>query len=36
LGLAILATEFRWAKDWLTAGRRWIRSLRTSARGKSE
>jgi uncharacterized protein (TIGR02611 family) len=26
LGLAILATEFRWAKNWLTATRQWIRS----------
>jgi uncharacterized protein (TIGR02611 family) len=26
LGLAILATEFRWAKRWLAAVRQWIRS----------
>jgi tellurite resistance protein TerC len=30
LGLAILATEFRWAKNWLAATRQWFRKrLRT-------
>lgn len=37
LGLAILATEFRWAKNWLTATRQWIRNrLRKYSRGKNE
>jgi cation-transporting P-type ATPase F len=36
LGLAVLATEFRWAKNWLTTARQWISSLRISARRKSE
>jgi uncharacterized protein (TIGR02611 family) len=25
LGLAILASEFRWARKWLSSGRQWIR-----------
>jgi len=25
LGLAILATEFRWARKWLSAARQWLR-----------
>jgi tellurite resistance protein TerC len=25
LGLAILATEFRWARKWLSTARRWLR-----------
>jgi len=25
LGLAVLATEFRWARKWLSTGRRWLR-----------
>jgi cation-transporting P-type ATPase F len=35
LGLAILATEFRWAKNWLTKTRRWIWShLRKSCESR--
>ena len=26
LGLAILATEFRWARKWLSTVRQWLRS----------
>jgi len=37
LGLAILASEFRWAKKWLTTTRQWIRSrFRKSAETKAE
>lgn len=37
LGLAILATEFRWARNWLTATRQWIRSrLKKYSRRKDE
>jgi uncharacterized protein (TIGR02611 family) len=25
LGLAILASEFRWARKWLATGRQWLR-----------
>jgi tellurite resistance protein TerC len=25
LGLAILATEFRWARKWLSTARQWLR-----------
>jgi tellurite resistance protein TerC len=25
LGLGILATEFRWARKWLTTARQWLR-----------
>jgi tellurite resistance protein TerC len=25
LGLAILATEFRWARKWLATARQWVR-----------
>jgi tellurite resistance protein TerC len=26
LGLAILATEFRWARTWVSTARQWVRS----------
>lgn len=37
LGLAILATEFPWAKNWLAKIREWIRArLKKTDDGKSE
>src|SRR5947209_7219337 len=36
LGLAILATEFRWAKSCLIATRKWIRDRIKKRRGKKD
>jgi len=39
LGLAILATEFRWARKWLVTARQWLRgrfqNIRLKKRGES-
>jgi tellurite resistance protein TerC len=34
LGLAILATEFRWARKWLVTGRQWLRGRFQKVRSK--
>jgi uncharacterized protein (TIGR02611 family) len=34
LGLAILATEFRWARNWLSTARQWMRGRFQKIRSK--
>ena len=34
LGLAILATEFTWARKWLTTARQWLRGRFQKVRSK--
>jgi tellurite resistance protein TerC len=34
LGLAILATEFRWARKWLATARQWLRGRFQKVRSK--
>ena len=34
LGLAILATEFRWARKWLSTARQWLRGAFKKSQSK--